>query len=90
MAAPRRGADAVVLRSFEQPEFRSDSLQSRRVMAAAVLAVHLILGWALLQLASEQPTVFLPSHEWDAERRLAAREPLFVARRKVENSFVGG
>ena len=54
MAAPRRGADAVVLRSFEQPEFRSDSLQSRRAMAAAVLVVHLILGWALLQLASVQ------------------------------------
>jgi len=44
---------------------------------------------ALLQLANEQPTVFLPSHEWDAERRLAAREPLFVAGRKVENSSVG-
>jgi N-acyl homoserine lactone hydrolase len=29
---------------------------------------------ALLQLAHEQPTVFLPSHECDAERRLAARE----------------
>jgi hypothetical protein len=36
---------------------------------------------ALLQLAQDQPTVFLPSHEWDAERRLLAREPLFVAAR---------
>jgi N-acyl homoserine lactone hydrolase len=43
---------------------------------------------ALLQLAAEQPTVFLPSHEWDAERRLAAREPLFADGRKVENSSV--
>jgi len=36
---------------------------------------------ALLQLAQDRPTVFLPSHEWDAERRLLAREPLFVAGR---------
>jgi hypothetical protein len=43
---------------------------------------------ALLPLADEQPTVFPPSHERDAERRLAAREPPFVAGRKVGNSSV--
>ena len=44
---------------------------------------------ALLQLARTQPTVFLPSHEWDAERRLAAREPLCVTGKQVENSAGG-
>jgi N-acyl homoserine lactone hydrolase len=33
---------------------------------------------AILRLASETPTVYLPSHEWDAERRLLVREPLSV------------
>lgn len=33
---------------------------------------------AILSLASETPTVYLPSHEWDAERRLLNREPLSV------------
>jgi N-acyl homoserine lactone hydrolase len=32
----------------------------------------------ILGLASETPTVYLPSHEWDAERRLLVREPLSV------------
>jgi glyoxylase-like metal-dependent hydrolase (beta-lactamase superfamily II) len=31
---------------------------------------------AILGLANETPTVYLPSHEWDAERRLLVREPL--------------
>jgi glyoxylase-like metal-dependent hydrolase (beta-lactamase superfamily II) len=31
---------------------------------------------AILRLAQETPTVYLPSHEWDAERRLLAREPI--------------
>ncbi|MEO7913526.1 MAG: N-acyl homoserine lactonase family protein [Roseiflexaceae bacterium] len=33
---------------------------------------------AILRLANETPTVYLPSHEWDAERRLLAREPISV------------
>jgi glyoxylase-like metal-dependent hydrolase (beta-lactamase superfamily II) len=33
---------------------------------------------AILRLASEMPMVYLPSHEWDAERRLLVREPLSV------------
>ncbi len=32
----------------------------------------------LLRLAQEIPTVYLPTHEWDAERRLAQREPVLV------------
>jgi glyoxylase-like metal-dependent hydrolase (beta-lactamase superfamily II) len=32
----------------------------------------------ILSLASETPTVYLPSHEWDAERRLLVREPISV------------
>jgi N-acyl homoserine lactone hydrolase len=31
---------------------------------------------AILRLANETPTVYLPSHEWDAERRLLVREPI--------------
>ncbi len=30
----------------------------------------------LLRLAAETPLVYLPTHEWDAERRLAKREPV--------------
>jgi glyoxylase-like metal-dependent hydrolase (beta-lactamase superfamily II) len=33
---------------------------------------------AILRLANEIPTVYLPSHEWDAERRLLVREPISV------------
>ena len=33
----------------------------------------------LLRLARETPTVYLPTHEWDAERRLAQREPVPAA-----------
>ena len=36
--------------------------------------------------AAEQPTVFLPSHEWDARRRLAAREPIFTAEAEKDAS----
>jgi N-acyl homoserine lactone hydrolase len=35
---------------------------------------------AILRLAGETPTVYLPCHEWDAERRLLAREPIPVAK----------
>jgi hypothetical protein len=35
---------------------------------------------SILQLAAQTPTVYLPSHEWNAERRLLAREPIRAAR----------
>jgi N-acyl homoserine lactone hydrolase len=32
----------------------------------------------IMQFAAERPTVYVPSHEWDAARRLATREPISV------------
>ena len=62
--------------SYSQDLLIADTVDGVGLDPAAQRVTHR----SILQLAAEMPTVYLPTHEWDAERRLLAREPIPVDR----------
>lgn len=58
--------------SYTQGLLLADALDGVSMNAKAVHQTH----QNILAFAAQQPTVYLPSHEWDAKRRLEVRESL--------------